>query len=274
MEENASQALMMAFAIFVFVIALSLAMFLFSKVSTTSETLALYADSTRFYDNVAVVGREGIERYVNTETIIPTLYRYYKENFCVKIYDATEIYVPNSTEENPGLIQIFDVLLEDKVGQAVINTAADGNYKPTDGNYKPTDGTKYYQAYALKSIYNDKNSLIYMFGAPWLDSTENMKLRVDYFINGDAGYINNTWVDYTNNPFHKMRTLENKYQFKEKFISYSYTGETMETEDGDVLVTGADSKDKIVITYTLVDITNVSSGTEKQMIQDKLDVVK
>ena len=48
----------------------------------------------------------------------------------------------------------------------------------------------------------------------------------------------------------------------------------METEDGDVLVTGADSKDKVVITYTLVDITNVSSGVEKQMIQEKLDVVK
>ncbi len=267
MEENASQALMMAFAIFIFVMALSLAMFLFSKVSTTSETLALYTDSTRFYDNVAVVGREGIERYVNTETIIPTLYRYYKENFCVKIYDATGLYVQNSTEENPGLIQIFDVLLEDKVGQAVINTAA-------NGIYNQTDGTKNYQAYALKSIYNDENSLIYMFGAPWLDSTENMKLRVDYFINGDAGYINNNWVDYTNNPFHKMRTLENKYQFKEKFVSYSYTGETMETEDGDVLVTGADSKDKVVITYTLVDITNVSSGVEKQMIQEKLDVVK
>ena len=64
MEENASQALMMAFAIFIFVMALSLAMFLFSKVSSTSETLALYADATLFYDNVAVVGREGIERYV------------------------------------------------------------------------------------------------------------------------------------------------------------------------------------------------------------------
>ena len=42
-------------------------------------------------------------------------------------------------------------------------------------------------------------------------------------------------------------------QFREQFISYSYTGETMETEDGDTLVTGAESKDKIVIIYTMLE---------------------
>ena len=50
-------------------------------------------------------------------------------------------------------------------------------------------------------------------------------------------------------------TKENSaYQFKENFISYSYTGETMTTDDEDVLVTGTIPKDKIVVTYTLVKV--------------------
>ena len=49
---------------------------------------------------------------------------------------------------------------------------------------------------------------------------------------------------------------DSNYQFKENFISYSYTGETMTTEDDDVLITGNNPKDKIVITYTLVKVEN------------------
>ena len=50
--ENAEKAIMMAFAVFVLVIALSLAIYLFSKVTVTSEQLAFYSDSTIYYDNV------------------------------------------------------------------------------------------------------------------------------------------------------------------------------------------------------------------------------
>jgi uncharacterized paraquat-inducible protein A len=122
MDQNATQALNMAFATIVFVMALSVAMLLFGKVSETADTLAFYSDSTRYYDNVELVKicsscdvaspldensckscgtafpaitddqtiAKGTERYVSAETIIPTLYRYYRENFCVKIYDASE----------------------------------------------------------------------------------------------------------------------------------------------------------------------------------------
>lgn len=266
MEENAYEALMMAFALFVFVIAMSGAMYLFSKVTTTSEILTYRADETNYYDNVAVVGKEGIERYVNTETVIPTLYRYYKENFCVKIYDATGC-ASGSSPTTPVLVQILDVNLEGRVNSAASDT------KATSG----TDNFKSYQNYLLNEVYNNNTEnqfpekYINMFGAPWLDSTENMKLRVDYFVNGDAGYINNQWVDYTDNPFSAMlkkAKSDIKFQFKERFVSYSYTGETMETEDGDVLVTGAAAKDKIVITYILVDIENDGIN------QEKLDIIK
>ena len=90
-----------------------------------------------------------------------------------------------------------------------------------------------------------------MFGAPWLGSTESVKTRIDLYVNGKASYINNIRVDYTDNPFYQARL--DKKKFIEEFTSYSYTGQTLETDDGDVLVTGASAKDKIVITYTQID---------------------
>ncbi len=270
MDDNANQALMISFAILVFVIAMSVTMYMFSTLMTTAETLTFHTDETNFYDNVAVVGSEGIERYVNTETVIPTLYRYYKEHFCVKIYDTTGTAKTGSTESgpnNPILVQLLDVNLEGKVENAAKNTRIDGTK------------TEYYEADALNRLYNNKSDkLLYMFGVPWLGSTEDMKLRVDFLINGNAGYINNQYVDYRKHPFHQMINITKNgkdgvskeyFQFKENFISYSYTGETMTTEDGDVLVTGANSKDKIVITYTLVDIRN-DNPEAKEEIEKKI----
>ena len=119
MDENATRALNVAFAVIVLVFALSLAIYIFSMVASTSETLAFYSDSTIYYDNVELVKycstcseanpsrnvycdncgdpfstdedslTNGTARIVSAETIIPTLYRYYKENFCVKICDAS-----------------------------------------------------------------------------------------------------------------------------------------------------------------------------------------
>lgn len=119
MDENATSAINMAFAVFILVIALSLAIYMFSMVASTSEALVFYSDSTVYYDNVELVKScsscgelnssknlhcdkcgavfnldaensliKGTSRIVSAETIVPTLYRYYKENFCVKICDA------------------------------------------------------------------------------------------------------------------------------------------------------------------------------------------
>ena len=237
--ENAEKALMMAFAVIVLVFALALAINMFSKVTVTAEQLTFYADSTIYYDNVkldedAIYADEhindGTVRIVNAETIIPTLYRYYKENFCVKIYDA----------EN-NLIQIFDVNLEGKVHGAA------GDIHANEEAEKPV----HIENHAYNQVYNDKNKAYCLFGAPWLGSTESVKTRIDYFVDGKAGYINNAYVNYKDNAFYKAR--EDKKQFKERFINYSYTGQTMVTEDGDELVTGEKSKDKIVIIYTLID---------------------
>lgn len=283
--ENAERAIMMAFAVIVLGIALALAMFMFSSITVTSEQLTFYTDSTAYYDNVQLTKvcatcskvnpydntecedckalfpditnddiKNGTTRVVGTETIIPTLYRYYKENFCVKIYDADN-----------KLIQIFDVNLEGKVHGANGDTHAESdatdpthirNYAYNIVYNRPNIASRAIQNYKYNPQVDTIDIPYFMFGAPWLGSTESVKARVDYFVNGKAGYINNTYVDYTDNAFYKARTelradgTEN--QFTERFINYSYSGQKMITEDGDELVTGEKSKDKIVIIYTLM----------------------
>lgn len=262
MDENATTAINMAFAVFVLVIALSLAIFMFSMVASTSEALVFYSDSTVYYDNVELIKycatcnasnpaknkfcdscraefsdtedslAKGTARIVSAETIIPTLYRYYKENFCVKICDASG-----------NLIQIFDVFLEGKANSAW----GDKSYETA-----PNLTVSMIQNKAYNAIFGDEEHYRQYFlnGAPWLGNPELVKLRLDLFINGKGGFINNKYIDYTGNAFHQA-ILDGK-NFKEEFINYSYTGQTIETEDGDSLVVGASAKDKTVIIYTML----------------------
>lgn len=237
--DDVVQALMIAFGALLFVIGFSVAMYMFSQVTTTAETLTFYTDKTAYYDNVKIDNsqpllddddiKNGKSRVVNAETIIPTLYRYADEEFCVKIYD-----------ESGNLLQILDLDLEGNVHSAIGDTRATAN---------STDA-KQIKNYAYKKIYNSSEKQYYMFGAPWLGSKENIKTRVDFLINGQAGYIGDQYVDYTKNKFHEY--INDRSQFKETFISYSWDGETLTTDDGDTLVTGNAPKDKIVIIYTRI----------------------
>lgn len=240
--DDAVQAITMAFAVLVFVIALSLAMLLIKQATNTSELLVQYSDLTAFYDNIQLDNNNGItetERVVGLDTVIPTLYRYYKENFCVKIYDV----------DGSKLLQIFDVNIETNLRSAIINTNASST--SNDPSLIRDD--------ALKKVYNDDTTLYCLFGAPWLGSTETIKQRIDFFIHGDAGYINNSYVDYSSNDGFAAKVDENT-KFKERFISYSYSGSTVTTDEGETLVNGAKSKDKIVIIYTILSNSGEAEG--------------
>lgn len=169
--ENAVDAIKMAFGMIVFVIAMSVAMYLFTIASSTSQVLLYAADKTNYYDNIEITKNAAGDyndvttREVNVETIIPTLYRYYKENFAVKIID-----------KNGNLTQIFDVNIEGKVRKAAgTNLSARTN-----------------EQRALLSLYGVSNELSttpeinpYLSEAPWIGNTnKDFKTRIDLYING------------------------------------------------------------------------------------------
>ena len=92
--ENAVRALEYAFAVLIFIIGLSASIYLLSEVKTTSDIVFSRVDTKQFYVDAEIPEDEldnGKIKYngriVSVETIVPTLYRYYKENYIVEFYD-------------------------------------------------------------------------------------------------------------------------------------------------------------------------------------------
>ena len=110
--DNAVEAMKMAFAMIVFIIALSATMYLLNTAASTSQLLLYYTDESNYLDNIDVIG-DVRKRRVNVESMIPTLYRYYKENFAVQIYNLSG-----------EMVQIFDVNIEGKLRRAAGTTLA------------------------------------------------------------------------------------------------------------------------------------------------------
>ncbi len=221
--EDAVQALKMAFAVFVFVIAISVAFYVISKAKATSETIFYVSDKTNYYDNVE--SNSNVTRTVGLETVIPTLYRYYRENFMVQIMDASG-----------NVLQVFDTTTEWEVSNAakVIEKKRNARQK------------------TLMKLYGEGKTN--MFGAPWVGTTdEDAKSRIDLYIKGEKGYINNALVNYTENNGLLSNGIDEKTKFEESFTEYQYSGQTISDEDGEYeLVGDKQGNKKIIITYKVV----------------------
>lgn len=95
--ENASEALIMAFSVLVFVLALSISIHSFGQARATSEMIMERSDSTfdttyidadnELLQKVDASKENIVTRTVGAETIIPTLYRAYEENLVIVFAD-------------------------------------------------------------------------------------------------------------------------------------------------------------------------------------------
>ena len=80
--ENAADALKMAGAVLIFVLSISIIIFAFSQARETSDTILNYRDrETMYVESDYYYTSDGKERIVNLETIIPTIFRAYLENY-------------------------------------------------------------------------------------------------------------------------------------------------------------------------------------------------
>ncbi len=85
--ENVGDALKMAFAVFVFVIAMWIALSLLGQANATAREIFFSMDKITYLDPQRVGGSGANNRIVGLETIIPTIYRYSVENCGVTIID-------------------------------------------------------------------------------------------------------------------------------------------------------------------------------------------
>lgn len=93
--ENAVEAFMLAFAVAVLIIALSVTLFMFSQARQTSDLMLHLTDPKKYYSYVEANGIEVDNlgnRIVGMETVIPTLYRYSKEDIKITFRSGTASY--------------------------------------------------------------------------------------------------------------------------------------------------------------------------------------
>jgi hypothetical protein len=153
--ENAVEALKMAGSVLLFVLALSLAILNFSKAREAIDAVLKYSDresltienDPRFY---YLAEKSDTKRYVGKETIIPTIYRSYKENFKI-VFDFNDYYLYTkvvttknsdgtvSTEYNKKIKKIDlenESIGSDLVSRQFLNGIVYGNYEYEDGKTK------------------------------------------------------------------------------------------------------------------------------------------
>ena len=236
--ENVSRALIMVFSMLMFVIGFSYSMYLLNKLIATSDNLLESVATTGYYDNIEVKDSNVGSRTVGIDTIIPTLYRYYKENYIVMIYDG------------PELLQRFDIDLETQIARAA---AIDPSATADTAEKKRMKSLN--ESLYNKKIDSGKRVKAYLFEAPWTGNVENdTRARIDYFLNGTKGYINNTEVDYKIFGASSNQSFVEAYKdakFTEEFVEYTYKGDTISTDEGVETITGSTQESsKIIITYT------------------------
>lgn len=97
--ENATDAFKMAFAVFVFIVALSVTFLLMTRIKSTADAVLDYSDKTNYYTWTDEKIDEG--RTVGEDTVIATLYSQTKENVYIKIENGlnTTLFTTTNTRQ-------------------------------------------------------------------------------------------------------------------------------------------------------------------------------
>lgn len=243
--ENAIDALKIAFAIFIFVIAIALSFSIIGQVRATSETILALNDKANSYDYVTNEdsNANNKERIVSFETILPTIYRYAKEQYAVTItnkdgtpivrYDLyTEGFMNdwNTILKNMNRTSTKDIAIdkfnEIKERIAIVDAIIQKDTEKENAIWNSlttgTEGT--YRAGTLYKVTNRNNATINT-GAPWGSEHQEIIKRINADVTGGTYQRNGiTYIGKNLNQY-KGKT------FKEKFIEIQTSGTTITDTD-------------------------------------------
>lgn len=250
--ENAVDALKIAFAIFIFVIAIALSFSIVGQVRATSDVILALNDKANSYDYVANEDNNANnkERIVSFETILPTIYRYAKEQYAVTIIDNNgkpivryDLYTEgfmndwNTTLKNMNRASLRDKSIdkfnEIKERIAIVDSIIEKEnpswqYSIWKGNRTEkgllTGSEGSYTSGELYRVTNANNDNV-KTGAPWGSQHEEIVKRIKADMTGGT---------YTRNGITYVGKNLNQYKgrtFKEKFIEIQTSGTTITDTD-------------------------------------------
>ena len=239
--ENAVDALKIAFAVFVFVIALTVSVISFTNVKVAADTILYTKDETNYYEYQMEIGKAAENRIVGIDTVIPTLFRYYKENYTVVFKQAN--YNETTGElSNEKYLYVYESLSKQDLWEE---------------SYAGDTNSLMYKKYGIQS----KNKNIFSFDLdeetlrhePWTGSIDKVKSNLDAFLNGSI------YISPVNNKEYKNYGKDTNINggFIQKYKNSKFletTGEYIYSSDADESEIGSATKEKIkrVITFTLI----------------------
>lgn len=114
--ENITEALKMAFAIMMFILALALSISCFSQARETTDFIITMRDREVEYSYIETT-EQVRTRLVSSETIVPTIYKALKENIRIEFYDRAEneLYLFRYTDSNGNSKTANYIDLEEQV---------------------------------------------------------------------------------------------------------------------------------------------------------------
>ena len=130
--ENAADALKMAGAVLLFVLALSVIIFSFGQARANSDIILNYKDrETEYIDGNYYYTTSGTERQVSLETVIPAIYRAFFENYKIVFIGLKK---PIYKIKNPSgeLVNKYTIDLEKRTDSNFPNVAISGSASEED----------------------------------------------------------------------------------------------------------------------------------------------
>lgn len=226
--ENAAEALKMAGAVLIFIIAMSVAFMMITLTRSTADTIFATTDKQEYVDNITAMVQTGDEnRVVGLDTIIPTIYRYAQENYGVTIID------------NGNIVALYDLQVENTVSS--ISTTWEAGKASEDKLKELASKINAYTSYVDSSYtYSDEEyrnlfRKIYLikkpnsYSCPWTSSTYNIMKRIGAEMEGSVVYFGdetNRELEHDGRIFGANQGFINKYKNDvrgDTFKEYYYT---------------------------------------------------
>lgn len=253
--ENAVEAIKMAFAVMVFVMALSVSMISFNKAKATSDVVLYAKDETNYYDYEGATGKAAENRIVGIETIIPTLYKYYKENYTVVFRKGT--YNEEGTFSNLEPLIVYKTSSKPKTTAEIQLWGK--NYDTIMQNKYSNFFTDSYSKKLSTEIFSFDLEEETLRHEPWTGSYAKARENLNNFLSGKVynnPNNNEEYIDYSKEPLITGGFI-GKYKnskFVETIGEYTYNStQTDSTEDGSSISSLVKEKKKRVIIFTLIE---------------------
>lgn len=234
--ENATHALIMAFSVMVLVIALTVSIVAFNNAKQTADIILYTKDEANYYEYQGTRGKQAENRIVGLETVIPTLYKYYKENYTV-------VFKKGNYNESNGEISSWEYL-------PIYTTKANRNWQ---SSYNTLMKNKYEIEKPDNQIFSfdlDEETLRH---EPWTGSNDRIKNNLDCFLSGNTYYNpnnNSVYIEYR--KVIGLGGFTEKYKnakFVETIQEYKYnSSQTTQSTTGSL----TKEKSKRMIIFTLI----------------------